>query len=111
MNPPLGGRLPYFLSFWWKVTRDRHVLRAIEYGINIPLIGTVRQVKLPHPIKMNAIETKFVDDKIASLLAEGCIVQNDGFDPSGFLSNIFLVPKKDNKEAIWLYAELFFGSS
>ena len=94
LNHPLGGRLHHYLPFWRKLTRDKFVLDAIQYGIHIPLVGRVRQVKFPHEIKMNEIQCRFVDSKLNELLENRCIVRKSKFDPSGFLSNIFLVPKK-----------------
>ena len=38
---------------------------------------------------------KFVDNKVTDLLQSNCIVKMPHFDPAGFLSNIFLVPKKE----------------
>ena len=44
---------------------------------------------------MNEIQRKFVDKKVTDLLNSRCIVKMPHFDPTGFLSNIFLVPKKE----------------
>ena len=56
---------------------------------------TVKQTRLPYPIKMNEQQMLFVDQKINELVKNKCVVQTHRFDPSGFLSNIFLVPKKE----------------
>ena len=53
------------------------------------------QDRFPHEIKLNEIQRKFVDKKVTDLLDSRCIVKMPHFDPTGFLSNIFLVPKKE----------------
>ena len=85
----------YFLPFWRKITRDSFVLKAVAQGITIPLVSKVSQLKMPYEIKMSDEQRSFVDNKIKSLLDSRCIVQLPAFDSSGFLSNIFLVPKKE----------------
>ena len=50
---------------------------------------------MPYEIKMSDEQRSFVDNKIKRLLDSRCIVQLPAFDSSGFLSNIFLVPKKE----------------
>ena len=47
---------------------------------------------------MNEIQCRFVDSKLKELLENRCIVRKSKFDPSGFLSNIFLVPKKEENK-------------
>ena len=47
---------------------------------------------------MNEIQCRFVDSKLNELLENRCIVRKSKFDPSGFLSNIFLVPKKEENK-------------
>ena len=72
------------------------MLRAVGQGITIPLVARVSQPKLPYEIKMTKEQMVFVDEKIKNLLASRCIVQLPEFDTTGFLSNIFLVPKKEH---------------
>ena len=45
---------------------------------------------------MNEVQKQFVDNKVQTLLDQKCIVQKSCLDKSRFVSNIFLVPKKDN---------------
>ena len=71
------------------------MLRVIEHGITIPLIAPVNQTHLPFQIKMNSVQSQFVDKKLKDLLSQGCITRTEKLDPSGFVSNIFLVPKKE----------------
>ena len=96
MNYPLGGRLSYFLPFWHTITRDAYVLCNVRHGIHIPLTSKVVQHKSPFQIKMNEVQKQFVDNKVQTLLDQKCIVQKSCLDKSGFVSNIFLVLKKDN---------------
>ena len=44
---------------------------------------------------MNSNEERFVDEKLSHLLSQRCILKTKNLDPSGFVSNIFLVPKKE----------------
>ena len=44
---------------------------------------------------MNSNEEKFVEEKLSHLLSQKCILRTTQLDPSGFVSNIFLVPKKE----------------
>ena len=46
-------------------------------------------------IKMNKIESEFVDKEIEKLLQTECITEISKPLPNGWTSNIFLVPKKD----------------
>ena len=71
------------------------MLRIIQHGITIPLIAPVVQSCLPFQIKMNALQCDFVDKKLKDLLSQGCITKTEKIDPSGFVSNIFLVPEKE----------------
>ena len=84
-----------FVQHWQKITRDSFVLKAVAQGITIPLVSKPVQTRWPHEIKMTEQQVRFVDDKIKNLLASRCIVPLFAFDPTGFLSKIFLVPKKE----------------
>ena len=89
---PLGGRLKHFIPFWENITNDKIVLDMLD-GLKVPLIDFKRQTKMPRHINMNKEEMKFVDQKIVELLKDKCIVKTK-FDPSGWVSNIFLRHKK-----------------
>ena len=47
---------------------------------------------------MNDIQCRLVDRKLDELLESRCIVRKLKFDSLGFLSNIFLVPKKEENK-------------
>ena len=74
------------------------MLNCVEHGIHIKLSEKVYQDKLPIQIKMSQEEMTFVDNKLCDLLKKRCIVQNDGLLPHGFVSNVFLVAKKDKSK-------------
>ena len=52
------------------------------------------QLTLPRELKMNSTEQEFVDKEISHLLQEGFIVKLNSHIPSGWVSNVFLVPKR-----------------
>ena len=90
----VGGRLHKYFSFWTHVTQNKFVLQCIA-GMKIPLISDVPlQVKIPTPYKMNRQESDFIEKELQSMLDNGTIVELDKIDTSGWVSNIFLRPKK-----------------
>ena len=93
---PLGGRLKFFYQFWSKICHDRKVLSDIS-GASIPFIEniTIKQSKLPHTIKMNKEEERFVDQEVERLLESNCIRVTKRPFKNGWISNVFVVPKKD----------------
>ena len=72
------------------------MLRYIQ-GVDLDFREKVSQGRLPHPIKMNASQVQFVDTKIAELLRENCIQEVVSSSKNSFMSNIFLVAKKDRQ--------------
>ena len=95
-DPPLGGRLKYFLPFWKTICTDRRILNLIR-GVKFEFDTPPHQDKLPRQIKMNKEEEKAMDDKIAELLANESICQIPAPLKDGFVSNAFLVKKKCKK--------------
>ena len=93
----LGGRLRHFLPFWCSICTDHRVLSLIsgakfEFNDNFHY-----QKKLPRVLKMSQAESHFMDAKIEELLLDGSIRQVPHPDPTGWVSNVFLVPKKDGR--------------
>ena len=91
----LGGRLQHFFPFWHSICKDHRVLSIIlgaKFEFNEEFCY---QEKLPRVLKMSQAEHQFMDDKIKELLQDGSIWEVPHPGPSGWVSNVFLVPKKD----------------
>ena len=90
-----GGRTRHFLPFWCTICSDRYVLGLLK-GVKIPFINNElpHQRKIPSELHMSEEEMVFVDNHLSELLAEGFIEKLDHMLPNGWVSNIFLVPKR-----------------
>ena len=89
-----GGRVRHFLPFWKSITSDKYILSLVA-GIHVPFIDSPpKQQFIPKQLSMSEEEMMFVDAEIAHLLRTGCIRKLDRLVPDGWVSNIFLVPKK-----------------
>jgi len=96
-SPVLARRLPQFLENWEKVTQDRWVLQAIR-GYQLELVQTPRQLR-PMPTKNCSIEQKaMITKEVKELLAKGSVVESIP-SQEGFVSQIFLVEKREGTEA------------
>ena len=94
-NFPFGGRVRHFIPFWKSFCRDREVLQ-ISKGVQVKFENNKRpkQRFFPHELKMSEEERAFVDTEIENLLQNGFIKRLDTPLPNGWISNVFLVPKK-----------------
>ena len=90
----LGGRLRHFLPFWQTICSDHKVLNYIK-GVHFEFTQQVTQTKIPKPIHMSSEQTNFMDNKISELLANGSIKHISSLPTQGWISNVFLVLKKD----------------
>ena len=93
-NSLIGGRLRHFLPFWRKITGDYKVLNMIK-GVKFDFVNKICQKKFPKQIAVSREGREFMHKKISELLANGSIEQISTPDPEGWVSNVFLVPKKD----------------
>ena len=96
-NFPFGGRVKHFIPFWKTFRRDREVLQILK-GVKVEFENNKRpkQQIFPHELKMSEEEMAFVDKEIQHLLDNGFIKKLDKPLPNGWLSNVFLVPKKQS---------------
>ena len=90
----IGGRLRHFLPFWKTITTDYKILNMIK-GIKFDFTRKFTQKKIPKQIVLSPAGTQFMECKIAELLKNGSIKEVKRPHPEGWLSNVFLVPKKD----------------
>ena len=90
-----GGRVAKFIDFWRHICHDRTILKIIS-GVQAPFTDDIppTQCYIPRELKMSHEEQQFVDDELERLLKEGFIKQLTEPIPDGWISNIFLVPKK-----------------
>ena len=88
---PLGGRLARFIPQWKKLTNCYETLDML-HGLRIPDEYITVQEKIPQHIPMKLHEKKFVTDKIRELLSD-CCIERCKYDPTGWVSNIFLEKK------------------
>ena len=90
---PLAGRLQHFKSNWARITQDPWVLKAIQ-GYRVPFSGQPYQTYPPRALTHSQAEEALMQQEIGNMLEKHAIEETT---PSGhgFLSTIFLVPKKD----------------
>ena len=92
-NFPLAGRLQYFVKHWKKLTSNPEILEWVS-GLKIDFILEPFQEKFPHHPKMSAQESWLVTKEVESMLKKRAI-QKTYVKKGQFLSNLFLVRKKD----------------
>ena len=90
---PLAGRLKFYLENWEKLTQDVNILSTVQ-GFKIPFSQTPFQYGLPQLLRVNQEERLQINSEIKEMLRKGAIQQVKS-EPGEFLSNLFLVNKKD----------------
>ena len=88
--------MQHFLPFWYKICKDRVVLNMLK-GIKVPFIDNTPpiQTTLQRELKMSIEEQTFVDQELSDILTQGFIWKLDSMILNVWVSNIFLVPKKN----------------
>ena len=92
----IGGNIHKCAPFWADITKDKFVLSLVN-GVKIPFIDNsppIQKNLLPE-LRMSKEEMKFVEEHIEQLLAQGFIRKLPHHIKNGWVSNIFLVPKKN----------------
>ena len=90
---PLAGRLKHFLKAWQILTKDPKVLSIVK-GYEIPFMAVPHQKKTPHSTQTSSCQAELINKEILEMLGKGAI-QKTNHSQGEFLSNIFLVQKKD----------------
>ena len=93
----LGGRIRFFKSFWKSLTADKFILDTLD-GLKLDFVDNDMSIqkKFPHIIRMNPDEIEFVNEKIKAMIENKTIRIVNALDTRpGWVSNIFLRPKKD----------------
>ena len=92
-NFPLAGRLQYFLENWKILTNDPKILEWIS-GLKIDFQEEPFQERVPHQAQMPMQESELINQMVEAMLRKGAVHLVHSKD-SQFLSNLFLVPKKN----------------
>ena len=90
---PLAGRLKFYSENWEKLTQDVNILSIVQ-GFKIPFSQTPFQFGPPQLARVNQEERLQINSEIKEMLRKGAIQQVKS-EPGEFLSNLFLVNKKD----------------
>ena len=91
---PPTGRLKYFQPVWQRITQDPWVLQVIK-GYQLELLSTPTQhLQLPLP-RLTQVDQKVLDQEVQELLDKQAVHQISASDTAGFISSLFVVPKKD----------------
>ncbi|KAJ1143654.1 hypothetical protein NDU88_009959 [Pleurodeles waltl] len=89
----LGGRLRLFTHKWDQLTSDAWVLQTVS-GFHIEFWGTPVQEVLSRPLVFSEADTTLIDSEVQDLLRKEA-VRASVRHLRGFVSNLFLVEKKD----------------
>lgn len=88
-----AGRIRWFIQNWQLITQDQWVLEMVQ-GLWLPFTQMPVQSKLPPEVHLSADSTDMIMAEVEELKCKGAIspiLQT----PGSFLSQLFLVPKKD----------------
>lgn len=80
---------------WKNITNNSWVLKTIQ-GCEIDFVQIPEQVNVPRQIQFDVDEINLINDEIVELLEKGAI-ERVSKNNATFLSNIFVVPKKNGK--------------
>ena len=90
---PLAGRLKFHSENWGKLTQDVNILSIVQ-SFKIPFSQTPFQYGPSQSARVNQEERLQINLEIKEMLRKGAIQQVKS-EPEEFLSNLFLVNKKD----------------
>ena len=90
-----AGKISLHVSEWRKITSDQWVLNAVR-GLDIPFLEQPYQTAIPRPIRFKFGDQIKIDVEILKLLGRNVIeIVPISQARKGFISNIFIRPKKD----------------
>ena len=89
-----AGSLAHHIVNWQRVTKDRWVLDTVA-GFQIKFTSRPLQSRRPHPSQFSLVQQELVQNEIAKLCSKGAVTELTAIPVGGFLSTLFLVPKKD----------------
>ncbi len=89
----VAGRLKHFVANWRRITTDRWVLETVN-GYAIDLHSTPRQAGPPREPHLDMEAEAMLASELNKLLDKGAVRRVEE-SRAGFVSTMFLVPKKD----------------
>ena len=89
-----AGQLSHFIANWRLVTKDRSVLNTVM-GDEIEFVSQPHQSKKPNPAYLNQTQQQLVSPEISELCLKRAMTELKTPLVGGFVSTLFLVPKKD----------------
>ena len=94
--PMIGGQVCNHFQFWQSITSDKYILSLVR-GVHVPFINNrpPKQRFLPSELIMSSDEMAFVDSHLQQLIDQGFVKELPGHIVDGWVSNVFLVPKKN----------------
>ena len=90
----VGGRIKLFYSRWKLISSDPEILDIVS-GMHIELIDLPLQNRIPPPLRFSKEEEIAAQEQIDTLLQKNAIVYSHLGEPGEYISNIFLIPKRD----------------
>ena len=97
LNVQISGRIKHFVKKWQFLTKDQSILEIVK-GYQIPFLSQPLQRQLPREIHLNLKEKSVGAEEIGNLSKNVAIEKNHMKKVSAnsqFVSNLFLVKKKD----------------
>ena len=92
---PQTARLKFFLPSWERITQDPWVLEVIQ-GYKIELVTPPVQQSLPPVAKLSLTQEAVLEQEVNKLLVKQAIHSiHPSNQEGGFISSMFVVPKKD----------------
>ena len=93
MGLPPGRKAAIFCKKLAGFNKQSRNLEIVS-GLKIPFTGEPQQIQPPHQAKMNREQSAMIDQEIQAMLRKGA-VHEVNYQKGQFLSNLFLVKKKD----------------
>ena len=93
-----AGSLCHHLCNWSVITQDQWILNTVQ-GYQIDYMLEAHQQSPPNPPHYSSEQTSLIHEELTKLLKKQAIQQLEHPVEAGFLSNIFLVPKKDGGQS------------
>lgn len=91
---PIAGRLSFFGDAWSRLSADSWILSTVMDGYHIEMVDLPLQEKIPTGCIMSQDMEAVCDQEIKLLLQKSAIVRIASDKTDGFISNLFVIPKK-----------------
>ncbi|KAI9553757.1 hypothetical protein GHT06_019015 [Daphnia sinensis] len=91
---PIAGRLSFFGDAWSTLSADPWILSTVMEGYHIEFVALPFQEQIPTGCIMSKDMETVSDQEIKLLLEKGAIAPIPSDNTDGFVSNLFVIPKK-----------------